>query len=119
DVPFFRRSNSCSNPYPRVEESVIQLQRLDDFAMRQLDKTHARHSLEQEAQRDEAQIAVNNVRARRVFESFTGDRRDSCVSLSFCQYVERPPRRQSRGVSQEFANSDRVLVRAIEFRQVV
>src|SRR6185369_4888952 len=76
-------------------------------------------SLQQNPQRDESEIAVNNTSAGLVLEIEVRNRARRAIRLVLSQQVERPPRRQARRVREQLTDGDHLLVRALKFRQVM
>src|SRR5689334_13239670 len=79
----------------------------------------ARHAFEQDTERDETEIAVDDARAGYVLEIEVCDRARRAFGFVFGEQVKRTPRGQSGSVRQQLAHGDHLSVGALEFRQVM
>src|SRR5690349_4714561 len=103
----------------RVEERLFQVKWFEDLVLGQLGETVTRHAFEQNAERDETEIAVDDARARLVLEIEISDRARGAFGFVFGEDLKRPPRRQTGSVRQQLAHGDHLFVGALELGQIM
>src|SRR5258705_3745364 len=84
-----------------------------------LRETLSRHPFQQKPESDETKIAINDSRARFVFQIKSGDNAKCSLGFALSEDIQRAPCRKPGSVRQQFSHCDHMFIGTIEFGEVM
>src|SRR5579883_1924761 len=94
----------------RIEHRSSQSERRENLSRGERGERKIEKIFEQKSERDEAQIAVHDFRAGRIFERKFRNRFERALRLAVRQSVKRSPCRKTRCVREQMPNCNRSFV---------